>query len=370
MKRKKIVYIISDVDKSAAFEWQLSALAERYRFSVILLNTKADTALAQFLEEKNIPFANIKCGGKKDWLQAFFRTMGTLRKWKPDIVHCHLLQANIVGLAAAWALRVPCRVYTRHHSTEHHVFHPRGVYWDKLCNRLATTIIAISNVVKKVLVEWEKVPSEKVVLIPHGFKLEKFNNVDPGKMRAIQNKYALGDRWPVIGVISRFTSWKGVQYIIPAFKHLLSDYPDAVLMLLNAEGDYKTILDAALGEIPDRNKRVILFESEIASIYKNMDVFVHVPENEYAEAFGQIYVEALAADVPSIFTLSGIASEFIQDRHNALVVGFKDADGIYLALKKLLRDKELQEQLKHNGQQSIVHYSFNRLLNDLIALYR
>ncbi len=44
---------------------------------------------------------------------------------------------------------------------------------------------------------------------------------------------------------------------------------------------------------------------------------MHVTIGKHYEAFGQIYVEALAAGIPSVFTLTGIAPEIIEHEHNA-----------------------------------------------------
>jgi glycosyltransferase involved in cell wall biosynthesis len=200
--------------------------------------------------------------------------------------------------------------------------------------------------------------------------LEEFKQVEPARAEQIKRKYQLENFFPVIGVISRFTEWKGVQYLIPAFKKLLSSYPDAVLLLFGADGDYKKVIDDMLESLPGKNVRVIPFEKDVAAAYKVMNIFLHVPIDDHSEAFGQIYVEALAAGVPSIFTLSGIAPDFVVDNKNALVVPFKNSEAIYEAMLKILKDENLAEKLKQEGYKTVTgKFDLSRMINQLEGLY-
>src|SRR5690606_19968212 len=101
-------------------------------------------------------------------------------------------------------------------------------------NGLATQIVAVSSLVKKVLVEYEGVPSEKVRLIPHGFGIPDFERVGVEEVEGLRKKYAIQDKGPIIGAISRYIEWNGVQYIIPAFVEILKEFPHAVLLIANA----------------------------------------------------------------------------------------------------------------------------------------
>jgi glycosyltransferase involved in cell wall biosynthesis len=366
----KVVYIISDIDKALAFEWIAQEINKsRFSLSFILLNP-GTSALENYLKENNLDVRFVRCRGKKDWAPAAFKTYRILRKIKPQVVHCHLIQANIIGLIAARIAGVPNRVYTRHHSSLHHTYFPKGVWWDKLSNQLATHIVAISGVVKKILIEWEKAKTEKVVLIPHGFLLEEFRQVTEDRVIAFRERYDLPDDKLIIGVISRFTEWKGIQYIIPAFQNFLKENPQAILILLNAQGDYEHKIKELLSSIPETKYRMIRFEKDVAAAYKAMSIFVHAPIDEHSEAFGQIYVEALGAGVPSVFTLSGIAADFITHKQNACVVPFKDSEAITKALIELTNSPQLQQELKKEGWESVREkFSLSVMIQKLENLY-
>jgi glycosyltransferase involved in cell wall biosynthesis len=366
----RVTYIISDINKALAFEWIAESInREKISLSFILLNS-GPSELEKYLIENGFPVKSITCRGKKDWIPALIATYKQLKAWQPEVVHCHLLQANIIGLVAASMAGIRKRIYTRHHSSIHHVYFKKGVWWDKLSNRLATHIIAISGMVKEILTEWEKVPASKISLIPHGFKLENFALPDPSKIDLFKKRHGILEKNIVIGVIARFTEWKGVQYIIPAFEQLLIDYPDALLLLLNAHGDYEKQINQLLTALPPRAYRIIKFEPDIAAAYKCMDLFVHVPIDEHSEAFGQTYVEALAARVPSIFTISGIAQDFIVDGKNAWTVPFKNSAAIYEKMKKIMVDQRECESRTLQGEKDVQQrFTLNKMINSLEHLY-
>jgi glycosyltransferase involved in cell wall biosynthesis len=235
---------------------------------------------------------------------------------------------------------------------------------------MATDIIAITKVVKNILIQREHVNEKKIHLIHHGFLLQDFVQPPEQAVDRIKQLYNPNNQYPVIGMISRYIEWKGIQYSIPAFEKILESNPDALLILANAKGNYTERVNKMLSRIPKKNYKEITFESDIFALYKLFDVFVHVPITSESEAFGQTYVEALAAGVPSVFTLSGIANDFIIDHENAIVVPCKDSDAILNATKKLLTDKALSEKLINRGRKDVnLNFGLHKMINSLEELY-
>ncbi len=372
-----ITYILSNLEHALAFEWIATYLPnEEFSLSFIFLNPTEGVELENFIKMQNIPTFFVKYRGKKDMIRAIWQVRKQLKAWQTDIIHCHLFDANVVGLLAGIFLGIKKRIYTRHHSDYHHVYFPRAVYYDQFVNYLATDIVAISGAVKGILEKKELVKKEKIHLIPHGFKLDIFdldkNNPEiSAKINALKTKYQTHDYFPVIGVIARYTSWKGIQYIIPAVKNLLEKYPKAKILLANAKGDYKTEIQNLLKtNIPENQYQEIAYESDLGTLYQLFDVYVHTPIDAYKEAFGQTYIEALASGVPSVFSLSGIASEFIQDEHNALVVPFQNSEAITKTIIKLLENKILRNKIIENGKKDIQKFGLDIFIQKLRDLYK
>lgn len=368
--QKKIVYIISSTNKAQAFEWIADAVDSNvYTLSYILLHSE-EPYLYRWLKEKGVECYFIPHNGKRTYLRSFFKVFFLLKKIKPDIVHTHLFDANLIGLLAAKFAKIKKRIYTRHHSTYHHLYYPRAVKYDRWINRLSTDVVAISVNVKNVLRNKEQVSSKKIHLIQHGFDLKSFDNIPENRIDKLRKTYNISNTsTPVIGVIARHIEWKGIQFIIPAFKQIIKDFPNALLILANAKGPYKLELDNLLKSIDKKNYVQISFEDDLFALYQLFQIYVHTPVNAEIEAFGQTYVESLASGVPSVFTMSGVAPEFIENRKNALVVDYENSQSIYDSIKLLIEDKELANNIVKEGRKSLECFELRCFIKNLEKLY-
>ncbi|MCU0435824.1 MAG: glycosyltransferase family 4 protein [Bacteroidia bacterium] len=336
----KVCYIISLVHKANIFEWVAEELSPEKFSQVYILLHHEETEFEKNLRQKGLRVYRINYRSKKNILSAIFGMVRILRREKPAIVHTHLFEAGVAGQIAARMAFVPRRIHTRHDATVHHDYYPNGVKYDKLTNRLATDVIAITDSVKKILMELEQVPERKITVLHHGFRLNEFEEVNDAAVNELKQHYfPQGKPAQVVGVISRYMHWKGIQYTIDAFAQLRKDFPQAHLVLANADGPYWKELRQMLRQLPENSYTEIKFESRIFALYRLFDVFVHVPIDGRSEAFGQIYVEAMASGVPCVVTLSGIAHDYIRHGVNASVVPYKNSIAIAEAVKTLLLDK-------------------------------
>jgi glycosyltransferase involved in cell wall biosynthesis len=227
--------------------------------------------------------------------------------------------------------------------------------------------VSISQATDKTLLEMEGVSPLKIVKIPHGFDWREFQKVSEESIGTIRKKWNIRTSKHVVGVIARHIEWKGIQYIIPAFRGFLKKYPDASLVLANASGPYHKALMELLVDFTPGQVVIIPFEEDVVSLYGLFDVYVHTPVDPLSEAFGQTYIEALICGVPSVFTLSGIAAEFVKDRSNALVVPFRNSAAILEALCLLAEDEVLGRQLAIHGKRDVLS-RFG--LENMVALLR
>ncbi len=366
-----IAYVISQVSHSKLFEWTAAMLSkEKYNLCFILMH-KEETPFELFLREKGFKVHRIGYSSKRDIPRCILHIRKILKLENIQIVHTHLFEAGLAGSIAGKLAGIPRRIHTRHDATIHHDFHPGAVKYDRIINRSSTEIIAITENVKNILMNLENVPETKIHVIHHGFLLSEYANVDSARISAITKKYfPSGKTFPVIGIVSRFIEWKGIQYVIPAFRNILEQHPNAHLLLANAQGPYENQLNELLKTIPSENYSRILFEKDIAALYHVMDIFVHVPVDAKSEAFGQVYIEAMSAGVPSVFTLSGIATDCVQDRLNALVVPFCNSPEIQNKILELVVDVQLRDHIRTNASQMVqANYGIERMIHELELRY-
>ena len=365
-----VVHLLSNVSKSLAFEWIAENFADsEIELQFILLNQTSSTPLSEALSNQGIRVHFVYYSGKKNLPAAWLKVYFLLLKIKPMAVHTHLFEASLVGLTTALLSGVSKRIVTRHHSTYHHEYFPHAVKYDKLINFFATKIVAISQNVYDVLVKRENVPPSKVSLIEHGFKLSSFKSVDEKKSLLLKVKHQIPEGKIVIATIARYFELKGIEYTIRAFKRLAKKHSNLHLLLANARGIYKKEIHQELHQLEKGSYTEIEFEEDLVSLYSVIDYHVHVPINSNIEAFGQTYVEALASKTPSIFTLSGIAKDFVKDGYNALVVQPKIESEIYEAMDRYLSDETLRNTIAKNGIDSVQRFDIKFMTDKLKGIY-
>lgn len=370
LKNDLLIYVISLVENSLPMVWFFAELHKHHKNVLIVFLNPTLPTLMNKLSENGYRCLWLHYAGKKSMPRVFVKLYTLFRKEKPSVVHAHLFDACLVSLPAAALASVKKRIHTRHHASHHHCYFPQAVKYDKFINFCSTGIFATSLNVKEILVEKEHVPENKISIVHHGFDFVNFKSVTEFDINSLKKKYNLSDKFPVIGVISRYTHWKGIQYIIPAFQRMLETYPEAVLILANAKGDYMNEIKSLLSNLDVANYREIVFEKKSAALYKLFDVFVHVPIDDHSEAFGQVYVEAFVAEIPCVYTISGIAKEFVKHRENALVVDYMNSDQIYQSIIEILQcpdDSRKMAGVAHD--QALAIFDVVKMVDDTIKFY-
>lgn len=367
----RIAYILSNIHYSIAFEWIVDRMHQKsVNFVFIFLGDKKPK-MQELLEAKGIDcdFFPLK-RNLSGYLNLLYKLVKTFNQKKIEVVHTHLFHASLFGLFAAKLTGIKKRIHTRHHATFHHDYFPHAVKYDRSINYLSTEIVAISNNVKSILTEKEKVHPKKIKTIEHGFDLNEFSIVSKERINQIYNRYNFPSNKIIIGSIARYITLKGHQYLIQAFKKLYCINKDFHLVLANANGPDRNEIRALLSDLPSDSYTEIDFEEDLFALYQTFDVFVHLPINKHVEAFGQTYVEALAAGIPSVFTLSGIASDFIEDGKNAVVVNYKNSEQVKEAILSILNNDAFRQGLVDSGKESVKMFSIDRMTRQLTELYQ
>ncbi len=371
--RRKILIVVNDLKRAFEHEWFVTYInRDKFDVEFLLINSR-DSAMATFLSANHVVTYFMDYRGKGSIPILFFKMIFLFFKKKFDVIHTHLFISSLIALPAAWFAGINRRIMTRHHSDYHHVWFPSAVKYDRLANMFATKIVAISNNVSSILINREGVSPDKVILVHHGIDFTQYMPLDKYSDRviAIKNKYQIKQEQQIVGVVSRFTEWKGVQYIIPAFKKLLIARPNAVLVMANAAGDYEARITEMLEELPENSYRKVKFEMDITALFSSFDVFIHVPISVSSEAFGQIYIEALALKIPSVFTASGVLAEFGKDKINCFIVPFCDSDAIYRRVTEVLDHSLNCSSIIDNAYKEVRdNFSFEIKINKLMELYQ
>jgi glycosyltransferase involved in cell wall biosynthesis len=331
--------LFSDVDFSPQLIAILTELENREALFQMLLIGNPELQIAKQIKKLGWELKIIPQRGKLGSLLSFLLVSLEIIKYRPHTLFASGQYATIIGIFLAKLLSVSNRVFIRHHSIIHHKYQMKlGMIMDRISNRMATSIIAVSTVVKNILVQKESVIPEKITVIYNGVDLIKFKmNFSLAKEDSIQHseKTSLFH----IGVISRMTEWKGVEYTASAFVRLQKEFPNSRLHIVGAFADSYTDVQNILSNVDSNRYTFEKSNSNIPLFLHGLDAFVHVPVGKDDEAFGIVYIEALASGIPCIFTQSGVLNELETPGRYVHLVGFRNSDEIYLNLKQLIQSK-------------------------------
>ena len=366
----KIAYVVSGIKKSVFFENTAFYLKEAGLdvFYILISNESNDFEL--FLKQQGLPYIVITFKSILFYPVYVGKIFSLLKSYKIELVHTHLTSANITGLVAAKFAGLKFRVYTEH-SGEQRRMTWKGKVFNYIIKKTYTQVIATTSNIKQSLINIRKYIPTSIYIVPLGFEIDKIRSPDWNAVKNLKLIYNPQQRYPVIGVISRAVAWKGVQYAIPAFEKLLIKYPNALLLLFNFNNKdaYSANLKKQLTALPPNSYKTIAYENDVYNLYSMFDYFVHVPIDIYSEGFGQTYIEALAAGIPSVFTISGVASDFIINNNNALIANYCDPENIYEKLTSLIEDHCLSKKLIIEGQKSVDRFDFHVYINNLLTFY-
>ena len=335
-KNKIILALFSDVNFSPQLLAILQNLFDRKAEVRIVLIGNGNSQILTQMEIRGWNLNNIHSRGKIGSIINFILVSREIIRYRPHTLFASGQFATVIGILSAKLLNVPNRVFIRHHSSFHHKYKMKfGIIIDRISNRLATRIVAVSKVVEKILVEDELAVQDKITIIYNGVDLVNFRN-KASISEAVSTQDIKSPFLFRVGVLSRLTEWKGVEYTAEAFVRLQKDFPNSYLHIVGAFSDSYLDVKNILSTVASHTYTLDRINSNIPHFLHGLDVFVHVPVGIDDEAFGIVYIEALSSGIPCIFTRSGVLNELESPDSYAHIVAFRNSEEIYLNLKKMI----------------------------------
>ncbi|MCK6538682.1 MAG: glycosyltransferase family 4 protein [Anaerolineales bacterium] len=130
----------------------------------------------------------------------------------------------------------------------------------------------------------------------------------PGAVEAFAKEHHVKERRPVIGMVTRFASEKGVEVLLDALPTILKKYPNAQVLYA---GQHKNVMgeeayfDRLYPKIREYEQSGHwtflgnLTPLQLSAVYPNLDVLT-VPSLNSTEAFGLVQIEAMMNGVPCV----------------------------------------------------------------------
>lgn len=277
--------------------------------------------------------------------RGFRETLALLRKEKPDVLHVNSSVASVLGVIAGKICGVKRIVFTLHGWPLAGVVSPKKerlfalpIYLTIL---LSHTTIAVSSAVRNAAPRFIR---RKMIAIPNGITCTP-NLTREQARKVLTTVHPILANLPKdavwIGTIAELHPVKGIRYAIEAIHTIKQTTP--VMYMVLGEGSERIALETLISK-HDLVKDVLLpgFVPNAASLLPAFDIVLHP---SLSEALAFAVLEAGCAECPVIATSVGGIPEIIEDGKNGLLVPSKNDRVIAHALKKLIDDATLRNQL-------------------------
>jgi glycosyltransferase involved in cell wall biosynthesis len=334
---------------------EMSALPrESFR---LLLACQPTSQIAREAKARELGVECITIRGNIDPL-AVWNFIRLYRRHRVDIVHTHSnADSWNAALAAKFSVPRPWVVRTRHLSAS---FNNRLIY-----NFMADRVVTTGEYVRQFMVQEKKIDARKILAIPSGVNLERFN---PRKVREnLRKEFGIPAEAPVFGIATIFRKKKGLQDLLKTVPEILRSFPEAKLLLVG-EGPQERNYRRLIEEVGIRNAVVMPgFQEDVPRVLNTLDVFVF-PTLE--EAFPNAVQEAMAMEKPVVATRVGGVPDIVQDGETGFLVGPGDCQAIAERVVRLLRDPELRREMGRKGRRFVEAYcSQSVMVHRLEQLY-
>ena len=228
----------------------------------------------------------------------------------------------------------------------------------------ADKIITDSQSTKEDLVKIYKINPDKIEVIYLGVS----KDFRPIKTAKVKEKYKLPRNF--ILYFGTIEPRKNLILLIKAFEALKNKFliPDLKLVIAGAKGWlYKDIFEIVANS---RCKKDVIFtgvvdEKDKPYLYSSADVFVYP---SFFEGFGFPPLEAMACGVPTIVSNTSSLSEVVGN--GAIMIDPYNVDELAFAIRKVLEDKELRDDLIKKGLKQAKKFYWDKTAKEVLEAFK
>jgi glycosyltransferase involved in cell wall biosynthesis len=161
---------------------------------------------------------------------------------------------------------------------------------------------------------------------------------------------------------------KGLPTLIRAAPHILATLPEIEFWVVGHDKAIPSMQALCRATGVERHVRFwgLRPHTELLQLYAQADVFA-MPS--LTEAFGAVFLEAMAAGVVTLGTRVGGIPEIIEDGRNGLLVNPDDPENLAQELVRVLRDDPLCDELRQAGLATARRFDLERMIRCNYEIY-
>ena len=310
----------------------LPALAERGTEPVFVGLDDPDADSEPFYRQLGVPSIRLRAPHYLD-PRLLVSLRQALRRLQPDLVHTHLVHADVYGALAAHGPVVS----TKHNDDAFRVGSYR--FLERAITRRATRVIAVTQALARFTIERVGLPAEKIDVVPYGLDRQA---APWGQNPSVP--VPAGAR--VVLAVARLVEQKGIDVAVRALAAVRRKAPQAVLVVLG-EGPERASLERLAAHLGVADAVFLPGRAgDVSEWLSKADVVVHPVR---WEGFGLALLEAMLAGRPIVASAVSSVPEIVADRETGLLVQPNDPAALATAIERILDDRELAERLGTAG---------------------
>jgi len=313
-------------------------------------------------KNNNIKLINLEVNSAKNLYSAYFKLRKLITDFKPDVVHSHLVHANILCRMLRLTTSVPRLISSAHNTNE-------GGRMRMLAYRLTDKIADISTNVSdeavEAFVEKKSVPSGRMLTLHNGISTNEFVFSEQARIE-VRNELEISEDQQLILAVGRLSEQKDYPNLLSAISTLSIKYPNIKIAIVG-NGPLLGMLKKNVAKLGLEDRvRFLGIRGDIPSLMSAADFFVL---SSAWEGFGLVVAEAMACKRVVVATDCGGVREVLGD--TGFLVPPKDSTALAAALNQALilnTDERLRlgEQARQRVSQ---YYSLNIATEKWLRLY-
>jgi glycosyltransferase involved in cell wall biosynthesis len=284
--------------------------------------------------------------------------------FRPDVVHSHMVHANLLSRAARLFCHMPVLVCTAHNTNE-------GGRWREWMYRVTDRLADVTTNVSKAGVERYlrigAAPAGRMLWVPNGIDVNRFERSPVVRDTVRAALHASGAF--VFLAAGRLERAKGFDVLLQALSLAYTQMSN-VIVLIAGDGSERVKLDAqasALG-LGTELVRFLGVRDDVPDLMAASDAFV-LPSRW--EGLPMVLLEAASAGLPVVATDVGGSGEVVVDQVTGLLVPPDDEEALGRAMARMtsLSSGERHEMGMRARQVAKERYSLNAVVDMWLELY-
>jgi len=302
-------------------------------------------------------------------LKALFWLWRLLIRERPSMVHTHTSKGGILGRPAGKFAGVPIIVHTPHGHVFYGHFGPLVskffLLTERVMARITDRMVALTEAERNDYIALSVSSPEKIATIHSGVDVDRFMNVQVN-IAEKKRRLGLNSKGLVVGTVGWLLPIKGPVHLLKAMPYVWENYPEACLIFVG-KGDLEKELREEVNRMKAWDKVKFLgWRDDIPEIMQVLDVFVLPSMNE---GMGRVLVEAMAGGKPVVASRVGGILDLVKEGQNGFLAEPGDEKGLAIAIKKLLDDKKMRDEMGKKGREMATEFSEEKMVEKIDVLY-